>query len=167
MLCYCGYCEPHAMPSCEPDYDETSWSWPGIGEMPLFRTGPLAEEWYSKRLYDGELWAILKMMSWRVEDRVLTDIGYRANQWDFAMKNIWQNYLFVYMDDDMTADELDRARREKRRLADALWAYIKADYDTHLEWRRRFSDDCLLELKSGPKPLKAPKPTFAPNPDAW
>lgn len=158
------------MPSCEPDYDETSWSWPGIGETDrLFSDyGRVEWFWYKHRMYDGDLWTILKAVSWRVaDDRVLTDIGYRANQWDEALRDTYVRWAIISINDDMSDEEVETARREKRRAADAMWAYLKADYDQCLAWRERFTEGPLHQLLASPPKLSAPVPKFVPNPDAW
>lgn len=157
------------MPSCEPDYDETSWSWPGIGETYSVVCDSKEQMFWSKRrMYDGDLWTILKAVSWRVEnDRILTDIGYRANQWDEALRDTYVRWAIIYIDDDMSDKEVETARREKRRAADAMWAYLKADYDQCLAWRERFTEGPLHQLLASPPTLRKPVPAFIPNPDAW
>jgi hypothetical protein len=156
--------------SCDPDYDETSWSWPGIGET-AFLFHPYSKEgeiWYNRRMYDGNLWTILKSVAWRVaNDRILTDMGYRANQWDEALRDTYIRWAIIYLDDDMTLEEIDTARREKRKAEDAMWFCLNADYDQCLAWRGRFIEGPLHQLLASPPKLSAPKPRVVLNPDAW
>ena len=152
----------------EADY--SAWYWPGIGDDVYGLFKPFSSEerfWIEHRLPDGYLWRMIKAVSWHVEDdHILSDMGYRANQWDEALRETYMRWAIINVDEFMTDDEIERTRREKRRAEDAMWAYLKGDYDMTLAWRQRFTEGPLHQLLTSPPNLRTKK-TFVSNPNAW